>query len=78
MNNNPLLLILPIFLFVLGILEIIFADKFASFYKKTAKHEWRPTAKPMPESHYSPGLVRGIGIGIIIFSILVATIIVVG
>jgi len=78
MNNSPLLLILPLLLSILGIIEIIFADKFSAFYKKTAKYEWRPTAKSMPESHYTPSLVRGIGIGMIVFSIFVALIIIVG
>ena len=77
-NNNLQLLILPLFLFVLGIIEIIFAKRIAGFYKRSAKYEWRPTAKPMPKSHYSVGLVRGIGIGMIVFSILIALIIVIG
>jgi hypothetical protein len=59
--NNPLLLILPLFTLVLGISAIIFAGKFAAFFRRTAKYEWRPTAKSMPESYYTPGLVRGMG-----------------
>lgn len=78
MNNNPLLLILPLFLFILGITKIIFSDKFAAFYKRTAKYEWRPTAKAMPESHYSAGLVRGIGVAMIVFSIFIALIVIAG
>jgi len=76
MSNSPLLLFLPLFAFILGILEIVFADKFAAFFRKTAKYEWRPFAKPMPESHYTPGLVRGIGIAIIVFSVAMALLIV--
>ena len=78
MNNNPLLLIIPSLLFILGILEIIFSDKFASLYKKLNKYIQSPFAKPRPESYYTSGLVRGIGVGIIIFSTLMALIIIVG
>jgi len=78
MNNSTFLLILPPFLLILGITEIIFADKFAAFYKKTTKYEWRPTVKPMPESHYTPGPVRMIGVAMIIFSIFIALLVIFG
>ena len=78
MSNNPLLLFLPLFLLILGIVEIVFANKFAAFYKKNAKYEWRPTARPMSESHYSIGLVRGIGVGMVVFSILIVLLIIAG
>jgi hypothetical protein len=42
MNNNPILLIIPLFIFIWGILQSIFAEKFATFYRKTIKYEWRP------------------------------------
>ncbi len=67
---NIVLFVIPGFLLVLGILEIAFAERFARFYVSTIKYEKRPTVKPMPKSHYTPSLVRGIGIAMVVFAII--------